>query len=147
MRRCFYVSVLLCLPAAIVGADGPNKDLEKLQGKWIMTALDINGKTTPTDQFEGTTLTIKGDKYIVKVKDKSFEMRIQLDSTRTPKTIDMIFTEGPKQDQVHKGIYELEGDTFKICRGLNPEHERPIDFTTQPGTDLFVVTWKRQSAQ
>jgi uncharacterized protein (TIGR03067 family) len=145
MQRQFALVAILSVPAAVLHADPAKKDLDKLQGTWVMAALDINGKTTPTDQFEGTTLTIKGDKYIVKVKDKTFEMHMQIDPGKTPKTIDMSYKDGPKQGQVHKGIYELEGDTFKICRGLNPEQERPIDFTTQPGSDLFVVTWKREN--
>jgi uncharacterized protein (TIGR03067 family) len=145
MRRLWALLPVLLLPFAALQADAAKKELDKLQGTWLMAALDINGKTTPTDQFEGTTLTVKGDRYIVKVKDKTFEMLMAIDPTKTPKTIDMSYKEGPKQGQVHKGIYELEGDTFKICRGLNPEHERPIDFTTQPGTDLFVVTWKREN--
>ena len=32
-----------------------------------------------------------------------------------PMTIDLIFSDGPGKDQTQKGIYELEGDTQRIC--------------------------------
>src|SRR5262249_23397586 len=96
MRWLFTLLAFLALPIAVLRADQSKKELDKLQGTWVMTALDINGKTTPTDQFEGTTLTVKGDKYIVKVKDKTFEMHMEIDPTKTPKTIDMSYQEGPK---------------------------------------------------
>ena len=120
------------------------KDLERLQGAWIMVALEVDGKPVPEDKIKDTKLVIKDNKYITQVKGKSYETTFTLDPGKKPKAIDMVFGEGDKKDQVLRGIYELDGDTLKICRGLRPEQERPTEFGTWPDTGVFMVTWKRQ---
>jgi uncharacterized protein (TIGR03067 family) len=119
------------------------KDLKRLQGIWTMSALEVNGEDVGVAKVQGTALTIKGDRYAVKSKDNVRECVIRLDPKKDPPAIDMIFSEPGSADKVHKGIYKLEGKTFKICRGLNPDQERPGQFATWPGTNYFVVTWKR----
>jgi uncharacterized protein (TIGR03067 family) len=117
--------------------------LAALQGAWTIAALEVNGVDVPAKKLEGTTLTIKGDQYVVTMKDRTFANAIKLDPSKDPKEIDMTPTDGDKKDLVHKGIYRIEKDTFKICRGLNPELARPNQFATWPNTDYFVITWKR----
>ena len=70
--------------------------------------------------------------------------RITLDPAREPRQLDMHFQDGDKKDQTGKAIYRLDQDTLKIVRGLNPEQERPTEFGTWPGTNVFMVTWKRR---
>jgi uncharacterized protein (TIGR03067 family) len=52
--------------------------------------------------------------------------------------------DGDKKDKLMKAIYKIDGDTFKVARGLNPEQERPTQFATWPDTNYFVVTWKKR---
>src|SRR5436190_16265588 len=120
------------------------KDLERLQGTWIMVALEVDGKPVPEDKIKDTKLVIKDNKYITHVKGKSYETSFMLDPGKKPKAIDMVFGEGDKKDQVLRGIYVIDGDTLKICRGLRPEQQRPTEFGTWPNTSLFMVTWKRE---
>lgn len=124
--------------------DAARKDLERMQGTWRMEALEVNGKLVPPAKLESATLVIKGDRYVVTVKGRPQETVIALDPGRKPKAIDMVFKEGTNKDKVHKGIYALEGDTLKICRGLGPDQERPTEFGTWPDTNYFLVTWKRK---
>jgi uncharacterized protein (TIGR03067 family) len=141
---------MLCLPllvglvlAQAAGEDQARKDLKRLQGTWTMAALEVEGKDVPADRLEGTTLTVEGDRYRVKTKDRTLECVIRLDPGKDPAHIDMTFTEAGKDDKVHKGLYQIDGDTFRVSRGLNPEQDRPREFATWPGTGRFVVTWKR----
>ena len=121
------------------------KELEKLQGTWYMAALEVEGQQVAEEKLQSAKLTIKGDKYTVTVKDTNHETVITLDPTKKPKTIDMVFTDGPNKDKIHRGIYELDGDTFKLCRAREPDDERPTEFASQPKSGIFVVTWKRQT--
>jgi uncharacterized protein (TIGR03067 family) len=134
------VVVLLTQPN---GGDQAKKDLARLQGTWTMAALEVDGKDVGADKVQDTTLTIKGDKYTIKVKKNEHGCAIRLDPSKKPHAIDMIFSEPGSADKVHKGIYVIEGDTLKICRGLNAEDARPEQFATWPNTGYFVVTWKR----
>jgi uncharacterized protein (TIGR03067 family) len=139
-------SFLLALAGvAVAQDDAAKKDLKLLQGTWMMAGLEVNGMDVPANKLEGTVLTIKDDRYIIKIKDKLInEAVIELDPGKSPKELNMTPQEGSNKDKLHKAIYKIEGDTFKMARGLNPDQERPNQFATWPGTNYFVVTWKKK---
>ncbi len=136
--------VLLGILGAEAQEDAVKKDLKALEGTWGMEALEVNGVDVPVSKLEGTEVTIKGDQYTLKIKDKVFKVVLKLDPSKEPKEIDMTFLEGNNKEKLHKGIYRVEKDRFKVCRGLNPEQNRPNQFATWPNTNYFVVTWKRK---
>lgn len=145
MRATVLAVLAACLPLAADGTkDDAKKELERLQGTWTMAALEIDGQPVPADKLRGTTLEIKGHKYIVTVKGEKHAMALALDPSQKPKAIDMTAADGPNKDKVHRGIYELEGDTLKLCRAREPDGERPTEFGTWPDTGVFLVTWKRE---
>ena len=141
--------LLIALGAALlVAADKPKdaakKDLEKLQGTWVMAGLEIDGQVVPEEKIKGTTLTVKGDRYTTRTQGKSHEVAFKLDPSQTPRAIDMYFPDGPEVPKLSKGIYEIDGDTFRLCRHQAPGQDRPTSFATSPDTGLFLVVWKRQ---
>ena len=138
-----FVAAAWLVGAAGPPADSAKKDLEKLAGTWVMESLEVDGKQVPEEKLKGTTLEIKGDKYIVTTKDDKYEVTLKLDPGKKPKEIDMIFPNGAELPKVRKGIYELGEDTFKICRGQGDNQERPTEFGTWPNTGVFLVVWKR----
>jgi uncharacterized protein (TIGR03067 family) len=145
IAKAVWFTPLACLLLAQSDAqDAAKKDLERLQGTWVMAALEVDGKEVGVEKIQGATLTIKGDRYSVKAKDKVNGCVIRLDPKKDPPAIDMIFTQPGAGDKTHKGIYKIEGDTFRICRGLGAEQERPGQLATWPNTGYFVVTWKKQ---
>jgi uncharacterized protein (TIGR03067 family) len=144
------VASIVCVAVAFTGLvarqdDVAKKDMKALQGDWTMAALEVNGVDVPANKLEGTVLTIKDDRYIVKVKDKLVTTAIiELNPKTDPKQLDMTPQDGDKKDKLMKAIYKIDGDTFKVARGLNPEQERPTQFATWPDTNYFVVTWKKR---
>ena len=132
----------------LTGDDAKDKaikaDLEKLQGAYKMVSLEVDGKSVPEDKLKSSTLTIKGDKYIIKVKDQTYETQMTLDPEKKPKTIDMKFLDGVNKDKTAVGIYKFDDETFTLCRGLNPGQTRPQDFGTWPDTKTFMVVWKKE---
>jgi hypothetical protein len=43
-----------------------------------------------------------------------------------------------------EGIYQLDGDTWKICLKVSGK-ERPTKFETKAGSELVLATLKRQT--
>jgi len=144
---------LVMLPALIAheiglsqeASGGAAKDLKKLQGEWYIAAMEVNGTNVASGRLEGTILTIKDDRYTVKVKDLTTTCKITLDPAKDPKEIDMLFLDGANKDRTLKGIYKiLDANSFQMVRGLAPEQDRPRDFATWPDTNIFVITWKKK---
>ena len=142
--KCLLVVGFILLLAGEPAKDGAAEDLKKLQGTWVMDELEINSRQVPQEKLKDTTLTIKGDKYIIKVKGKTYETTFKLDPSKDPKAIDMFFPDGPNEPKVGKGIYHVDGDTFKLCRAQAAGQDRPREFVTEADTGLFLVVWKRQ---
>ena len=147
-RSATWTALILALGGvawAGAGDDAAKKDLRALQGAWVIAAMEVNGMDVPADKLEGTVLTIKDDRYAVKIKDKVINTAvIELNPKKDPKELNMTPQEGAAKDKLHKAIYKIDGDTFKMARGLNAEQERPDQFATWPGTNVFVITWKRK---
>ena len=66
----------------------------------------------------------------------------KLDPSKSPKTIDVTVTEGLNKGAVMLGIYEINGDTLKVC--FDPEgKKRPTEFKSASGSADFVNVHKR----
>lgn len=124
--------------------DAAKKDLAALQGTWTLVAMEVDGKPVAPEKLKDTTLTIKGNKYSLLTRQQLHEVEISLAPGKTPKEIDMKFLDGPNKDRVGRGIYQQDGDTLKICRGLDPQQERPQNFKTEGQINTFVLVWQKQ---
>jgi uncharacterized protein (TIGR03067 family) len=147
LAKSLWCVLFLCLALAQpAGEEQAKKDQERMQGSWEMHALEINGKEVPPQQLDGTVLIVKGSEYRTKIKDKELAgFQLKLDPSKNPKELDMIQKQADGSEKVFKAIYTFENDRFKMCRGLEANQERPSQFATWPGTNYFVVTWKKQS--
>jgi uncharacterized protein (TIGR03067 family) len=142
MKVLLMPALAACLWAAPQDNDA-KKDLEKLQGAWKMIALEVEGTQVPPEKFGKATLIIKADRYLLDAGKTKTEVMLTLDPSKTPKHVDLTFLDGPNKDQVGKAIYSIDGDTFKICRALLTEADRPRQFATAPKSGQYVVTWQR----
>jgi uncharacterized protein (TIGR03067 family) len=58
------------------------------------------------------------------------------------RTIDLTADAGPMKGKTLKGVYQLEGDSLKICIGVDPNAPRPTDLTSAERRRL--LTFKRE---
>jgi uncharacterized protein (TIGR03067 family) len=144
-RHCFLLlGVALLVGTAHADDKDKKSDLDKLKGAWKATSGETGGQPLPNDFLDSVTFTIKGDKYTFKVADmEDEEGTLKLDSTKKPAQMDVSITKGNDKGKKQFAIYQIEGDTLKLCFSA-PEQERPKDFTTKEGTMSVLMVFKRQ---
>jgi uncharacterized protein (TIGR03067 family) len=118
-------------------------ELERFEGTWSFASIEIEGRPLPEDAFHEGKLVMKGNRFDSVTSRATSHGVFQVDPTVTPKTIDVTLIEGAAPGTMHHGIYELEGDTYKICMGPE-EKPRPTEFASKPGSGLGVQVLKRE---
>ena len=115
------------------------KELKKFQGTWTFESVEAGGKDVPAAEFKGITVTFEGDKFTVRKGDEVIQAAKQkLDPSKSPKTLDATVVEGVNKGTVILGIYEISGDTLKVC--FDPEgKKRPTEFKSASGSQTLVV--------
>jgi uncharacterized protein (TIGR03067 family) len=145
MRR----HALLVLAAGLVLAANPREDdaskadLDKLQGTWKMASLTVDGAAAPAEKFQDYRLTVKGNKYVVKVADQTIELSAKLDAGKKLKEIDLTYEAGDNKGKTNHAIYKLEGDTLTMCRPQQAGQARPTEFASKEGSGQILSVWKR----
>lgn len=119
------------------------QELKKFDATWRFVSIEVEGTKVPEKAFENDTLTLKGKTFKSFVAGHTTNGVFKFDPTVKPKTIDLTFTDGPGKGQTQSGIYELEGDTQKICFA-KPGQPRPTEFTTKPGNGQMIQILKRE---
>lgn len=129
---------------ADVKADAkPDAKVDDTTGTWSAVSAEMAGMTLPGSFYGSIKLVITQDKYKLTIGDKVDEGTSKYDATATPKSLDVTGTKGPNKGKTMLAIYELDGDTMKVCYDLSG-NSRPKEFKTMPNTQLFMVTYKRE---
>jgi uncharacterized protein (TIGR03067 family) len=154
MRR-FGVAVLaiVSLFAAVrsQAADGEAKeeavakDLQAFKGTWRLSSKEVDGKKFSEEEIKDVIATNNGSAtFSVRRGDKVIgEGTVKLDPTTKPKTVEITFTEGEHKGKTVLGIYEIEGDAFRVCVA-RPGDERPADFSARAGSGCTLVVYQRE---
>jgi uncharacterized protein (TIGR03067 family) len=129
----------------VVSAKGKaiEEELKRFKATWRFVEIEVGGQKVPPKAFEKDTLVLKGKSFSSFVAGKLVHGEFKIDPLAKPKTIDIIFTEGPGKGHSQKGIYELEGDTQKLCIAM-PDQPRPTEFVTKPDSDHIIEVLKRE---
>jgi uncharacterized protein (TIGR03067 family) len=135
----------------LVGADDREEaksraiqaELKKFEGTWRTDRVEAEGKAIPLEGFQSDRLILEGDRFKSKTPRGTLSGVFQVNPAVVPKTIDVTFTDGPAKGKTHEGIYELEGDTYKVCMA-HPGKPRPTEFVTRPGSGDFLQVLKRE---
>ncbi len=112
--------------------------MKKLEGTWLLVSAEEDGNKVADDAVKAKVV-ISGDRMTVNVGRKSeAEFPITLDPSKKPKTMDIAPADRNNKALV---IYELDGDTLRICSGL--KGQRPTEFTGKFGSDCGLYVYKR----
>jgi uncharacterized protein (TIGR03067 family) len=114
------------------------KELKSLEGTWTVESLSFQGKP---DKGAGGEFVITEGKITIKKKDGTNEtVSFKIDPSKKPKQMDFTPEEEKKNAAPGKAIYELDGDTLKICVG--PPDKRPEEISDK-GQGLFTLKRKK----
>jgi uncharacterized protein (TIGR03067 family) len=124
--------------------DANTKDIDAMQGTWLPSEAELAGEKYPDEIRKMIKLVIKDDKYTVTVgKERPDKGTVKLDPSAKPKTMDITSTDGPNKGKTFLTIYEIDGDTMRVCYDLSGK-SRPTEFKTKPNTQLYLVTYQRE---
>jgi uncharacterized protein (TIGR03067 family) len=140
---------------ALVGlATGQDKDavkeeMKKLEGTWTLAWFEQGGEKKaakevgPTEVFLFNASTIiKDGKSTMTFKGKSVQYSFTVDPTKKPKTLDRVVAEGKFKGNAHRYLYELDGDTLRLCYNAEMSDSRPKEFKAE-GT-ITILTFERK---
>ncbi len=118
------------------------RDLDLLQGSWTVTALEVEGQGMPSAMLANSRIVIKGSRFTSTGMGAVYEGTLEIDASTRPRQLTMKFDAGPEKGATNPGIYELDGDTWKIClatRGAGC----PSSFASTPGSGFACETLTR----
>ena len=145
MRRFIYLlSAVALIMVAADDKDEIKKELERFQGTWKFESLEVGGMKMDVGVYKDVRLILEGDKFTHKEGKEPAHGTFKVDVSKKPKTIDITFTDGPEKGNTILGIYELDGDTYRVCIDLAKKDVRPTKFESKKGTMLVLEVLKRE---
>ena len=121
------------------------RDLDLLQGSWTVAALEVDGQTMPAAMLADARIAITGSRFASTGMGATYEGILELDTSANPPRLDMKFDAGPEKGNTNLGIYQLDGDTWKLCLATRGT-VRPANFASTPGSGFAVETLVRAGA-
>jgi uncharacterized protein (TIGR03067 family) len=118
------------------------EELDNLTGTWRAVSITENGKEMSDDDLKKVVLVVNGKTYRFGVGKTIVKGTHKLDPSKTPKTIDAVRSSGSDKGKTIKGIYELKGDSYKVCFAA-PGKDRPKEFSAKEGSGHRLIVLKR----
>lgn len=133
----------LVLAQTAMGQDETTDDAKAVQGTWTPVKAEFAGMAWPEAMLRTIVLKMDAGKYEVSVAGKLDKGTYKQDPAARPKRLTIQGTDGPNAGKTYPCIYELSGDSLRVCYDLSGE-KAPTEFATAPGTKLYLVTYTRK---
>jgi uncharacterized protein (TIGR03067 family) len=136
--------VLVVIGSALGAApqdDATKKELARLEGRWLLVALERNGVTTGGDVALATVEVIVRGNQVLGADGKAW-VRIKVDPSTSPRVVDWTHVDSGRTTE---GIYDLTGETWKVCLNTKVDgvKERPTSFNTKDNPSYVIQVFKR----
>jgi|GEM_PF-697959 len=155
MKTILNVALLsmACLASVPAHADGTPNDKLQIQGVWAVSDGETNGRSLKTVlhekglgamkiKFSNDVMTMTGPGVL------SHTYQFVLKPKGQPKVITLVTVEthgkAPEGSVIH-GIYEIKGDTLKLCLPADSSGDRPEKFEAPNGSRLSLLVLSRQT--
>jgi uncharacterized protein (TIGR03067 family) len=140
------VSIAVLLIAAEARDDEAAKELQKLQGTWVLDSGEKDGQKLADEDVKRSRITWKGSSvslYTPHQSKQAIRGEVTVDTTKRPHHMDWVRTTEPGKGQTMHAVYELlDEDHYRVCFAP-PDKDRPTEFSTKPGSGHIQHIWKR----
>ena len=125
-------------------SEAARKELEQLQGTWRAVSIKQDGQNLALERaIANLEVEIKGDERTVRAGDTIQSRAVfRMEPTASPKTVDVTITDGTLAGKTLLGIYELDGDKYRICLAQVGE-PRPQALGSKPGSGHTLTVFSR----
>jgi uncharacterized protein (TIGR03067 family) len=123
---------------------GAKEELAKLEGTWRLVSGETDRRKVPQEDIKDVSMVIRGDRATVSEGKQTSQAGIRVNAAAKPKQIDTKYLSGPEKGFTALGIYELDGDTLRICHTSKATTKRPEKFETAENSRLVLAVWKRE---
>jgi uncharacterized protein (TIGR03067 family) len=139
--------------------DAAETEKQRLEGRWVARSAEVHGSPVSDEIVEKAkvTIVISGDRFTATASgaftnevgmkgDATLRGTMRIDPNKQPRTFDLVdcrLDAGNLKDvktSGAEGIYELKGDTLKVCYGP----ERPTEFKTKPYSYQKLYVFERE---
>jgi uncharacterized protein (TIGR03067 family) len=131
---------VLAVPA--LAQDG-QKANDKLDGTYVATSGEREGKAVTEDQLRGVTFRFDGDKMTItdRTGKEIHSCTHTLDTSSKPWKIHMKMTDSKTGDKTATGLIEKTGDTIRIVYPL-AGGDTPTEFKTKEKQEMYTLKLK-----
>lgn len=137
------IFIALMTAAAVSLLAGESQDKKSLQGEWVPVKAEVGAQALPDEVLKTMSLKLGDGTYDVSVGGAPDKGTYEIDATATPKGMVIKGTDGPNKGKTIPAIYELKGETLRICYDLSGA-QRPKEFKSEKETMLCLVTYQRK---
>jgi uncharacterized protein (TIGR03067 family) len=121
----------------------PDDDSRAVQGNWKPAKAEFAGQAMTDAVLKTISLKLENGQYEVFVGEEPDRGTYTLDAATNPRSMTITGTAGPNSGKTFPAIYELKGDTLRICYDLSGA-KSPSEFKSVAGTRLYLVTYYRK---
>jgi uncharacterized protein (TIGR03067 family) len=135
--------LLLLTSGAWAPYNPTKKEPDPLKGKWRLVDMIVKGEPIPANERRGFMIVFNGTSMTVSGFTKKKQFTYSLDSSTTPKSFDALALNGNFKGKTAPGIYELRGDTLRLCLPNDDTGGRPTEFASEKGSNMALLTLVR----
>lgn len=138
-----FIVAIIFAGCATTSQGTMSDDAKAVQGNWKPARAELAGQPMSDAILKIISLKLDDGKYEVFVGEEPDRGTYTLDSSTKPRSMTITGTDGPNVAKTFPAIYELNGDTLRICYDLSGA-KYPAEFKSVAGTKLYLVTYNRK---
>ena len=136
------LAVVLCAHYFAESAMSSKLDDKSTDGTWQLVSAELAGESLPAEAIKSIKMILKNGTYTVYAESED-RGTVQVDTSKSPATLDITGTEGPNKGKTFLAIYELKDNRMKVCYDLSGK-SRPTEFKTKAGTLLYLAEYEKK---